>query len=453
MVRGGRACARTRHLRRARIGSGAARPRPPRALGARGRAGPRCRAHAAADAARQRQRDSNRRMREPVIISAVRTPTGKFLGSLKDFTAPQLGALAVREAVRRAGIDPASVDECIMGNVVTAGEGQNPARQAALHGGLADHVAAMTINKVCGSGLKAVMLAAQGIASGDIDVAVAGGMESMSNTPYLVSRIREGLRMGNGTLVDAMIQDGLWCAFEQCHMGMAGEHVAEQFKVARPEQDAYAAESHRKATHAIREGWFADEIVPVEIPQKKGAPLRFDRDESVREDTTAATLAGLKPAFKKDGSVTAGNAPGVNDGAAAVVVVAAGKAASLGLKPLARIVGQATSGLAPKLVLMTPVEAVRKVAAKVGWDLKDVDLFEINEAFSVQMVAVLRELGIEPAKVNVHGGAVALGHPIGASGARVLTTLLYEMKRRKVRRGIASLCLGGGNGVALAVER
>jgi acetyl-CoA C-acetyltransferase len=391
-------------------------------------------------------------MRETVIVSATRTATGKFLGSLKELSAPQLGAIAVGEAVRRAGVDPRAVDECIMGNVVAAGEGQNPARQAALHGGLHEHVAAMTINKVCGSGLKAVMLAAQGIATGDIDIAVAGGMESMSNTPYLVQRIREGLRMGNGTLVDAMIHDGLWCAFEQCHMGMAGEHVATEFKVSRGEQDAYAAESHRRAAHATAQGWFREEIVPVEIPQKKGAPIVFDRDEAIREDTTAGTLAGLKPAFKKDGSVTAGNAPGVNDGAAALVVMAAEKARALGLTPLARIAGQATSGLAPKLVLMTPVEAVRKVAAKVGWELKDVDLFEINEAFSVQMVAVLRELGIEPAKVNVQGGAVALGHPIGASGARVLTTLIYALRRTGKKRGIASLCLGGGNGVALAIE-
>jgi acetyl-CoA C-acetyltransferase len=391
-------------------------------------------------------------MRESVIVSAVRTPTGKFLGSLKEFTAPQLGAIAVREAVRRAGIDPAAVDECIMGNVVAAGEGQNPARQAALNGGLAEHVAAMTINKVCGSGLKAVMLAAQGIATGDIDIAVAGGMESMSNTPYLLSRVREGLRMGNGTLIDSMIHDGLWCAFEQCHMGMSGEHVAEHFKVGREDQDKYAAESHRKAARATREGWFKDEIVAVEIPQKKGAALSFDRDEAIREDTTPETLSGLRPAFKKDGSVTAGNAPGVNDGAAALVVMAAEKARALGVTPLARIVGQATSGLAPKLVLMTPVEAVRKVAKKIGWDLQDVDLFEINEAFSVQMVAVMRELGIDPEKVNVHGGAVALGHPIGASGARVLTTLIYALRRRGKTRGIASLCLGGGNGVALAIE-
>ena len=391
-------------------------------------------------------------MRESVIVSAVRTPTGKFLGSLKEFTAPQLGAIAVREAVRRAGLDPAAVDECIMGNVVAAGEGQNPARQAALNGGLHEHVAAMTINKVCGSGLKAVMLAAQGIATGDIDIAVAGGMESMSNTPYLLSRVREGLRMGNGTLVDAMIHDGLWCAFDQCHMGMAGEHVAEHFKVGREDQDKYAVESHRKAAHAASQGWFKDEIVPVEIPQKKGAPVAFAHDEAVRADTTAEALAGLRPAFKKDGSVTAGNAPGVNDGAAALVVMAADKAKALGLSPMARIVGQATSGLAPKMVLMTPVEAVRKVAHKIGWDLKDVDLYEINEAFSVQMVAVLRELGIEPAKVNVHGGAVALGHPIGASGARVLTTLIYALRRQGSKRGIASLCLGGGNGVALAIE-
>jgi acetyl-CoA C-acetyltransferase len=391
-------------------------------------------------------------MRESVIVSAVRTPTGKFLGSLKDFSAPQLGAIAVREAVRRAGIDPAAVDECIMGNVVAAGEGQNPARQAALHGGLHEHVAAMTINKVCGSGLKAVMLAAQGIASGDIDIAVAGGMESMSNTPHLMPRIREGLRMGNATIVDAMIHDGLWCAFEQCHMGMSGEHVADTYKVARDAQDRYAAESHRKAAHATKEGWFKDEIVPIEIPQKKGPAVSFDRDEAIRADTTAEALAALKPAFKKDGSVTAGNAPGVNDGAAALVVIGADTAKSLGIAPMARIIGQATSGLAPKLVLMTPVEAVRKVAQKVGWDLKDVDLFEINEAFSVQMVAILRELGIDPAKVNVQGGAVALGHPIGASGARVLTTLIYSLKRVGKKRGIASLCLGGGNGVALAIE-
>jgi acetyl-CoA C-acetyltransferase len=392
-------------------------------------------------------------MRESVIVAAVRTPTGKFLGALKSFTAPQLGAIAVREAVRRAGIDPATVDECIMGNVVMAGEGQNPARQAALNGGLPDHVAAVTINKVCGSGLKAVMLAAQGIATGDIDIAVAGGMESMSNTPYLLSRVREGLRMGNGTIVDSMINDGLWCSFEQCHMGMTGEHVAETYHVGREAQDKYAVESHRKAARATREGWFKDEIVPIEVPQKKGAPVVIDRDESIREDTSLEALAALKPAFSKTGSVTAGNSPGVNDGASAVVVMGADKAASLGLTPMARIVAQATSGLPPKLVLMTPVEAVRKVAEKAKWNLADVDLFEINEAFSVQMVAVLEQLGISAEKVNVHGGAVALGHAIGSSGSRVLTTLLYALQHRGMKRGIASLCLGGGNGVALAVER
>ena len=392
-------------------------------------------------------------MRESVIVSAVRTPTGKFLGVLKGFTATQLGALVVAEAVRRTAIDPQIVDECIMGNVVSAGLGQNPARQAALNGGLPDHVAALTINKVCGSGLKAVMIADQGIRVGDIDVAVAGGMESMSNCPYLLPRVRAGLRMGNGEVVDSMINDGLWCAFEQCHMGHSGEVVAEHYKVGRAAQDEYAAGSHRKAARATDEGAFKDEILPIVIPQKKGDPLVVDRDEPIRADTTVAALAALKPAFKKDGSVTAGNAPGVNDGASALVVMAAGRAASLGLAPLARIVAQATSGLPPKFVLMTPVEAVRRVAEKVGWDLKDVDLFELNEAFSVQAVAVLNELGIDPCKVNVNGGAVALGHAIGSSGARVLTTLLYALQRRNLKRGIATLCLGGGNGVALAVER
>jgi acetyl-CoA C-acetyltransferase len=391
--------------------------------------------------------------RESVIVSAVRTPTGKFLGVLKEFTAPQLGALVVREAVRRAGIDAASVDECIMGNVIQAGVGQNPARQAALNGGLPDHVAALTINKVCGSGLKAVMLAAQGIATGDIDIAVAGGMESMSNAPYLLPRVREGLRMGDGKVVDSLINDGLWCAFENCHMGISGEVVADKYGVRRDEQDKYAAESHRRGAAATREGWFKDEILPVTIPQRKGDPLVVTADEPIREDTTAESLSGLKPAFRKDGTVTAGNASGVNDAAAALVVMAEEKARALGVTPMARIVGQATSGLPPKLVMMTPVEAVRKLSGKIGWKLEDVDLFEINEAFSVQAIAVMRELGIDPSRVNVQGGAVALGHAIGASGARVLTTLLYALKRRGGRRGIAALCLGGGNGVALAVER
>jgi len=392
-------------------------------------------------------------MREAVIVSAVRTPTGKFLGALKGFTAPELGAKVVAEAIRRAGIDPEIVDECIMGNVVSAGLGQNPARQAALNGGLPDHVAALTINKVCGSGLKAVMLADQGIRVGDIDVAVAGGMESMSNCPYLLPRVRDGLRMGNAELVDSMINDGLWCAFEQCHMGNAGETVAEHYQVSRGAQDDYAAKSHHKAARATDEGAFKDEILPIEIPQQKGSPLVVDRDEAIRPDTTVEALAALKPAFRKNGSVTAGNAPGVNDGASALVVMADARAKSLGLTPLARIVGQATSGLAPKFVLMTPVEAVRRVAEKVGWDLRDVDLFELNEAFAVQAVAVLNELGIDPERVNVNGGAVALGHAIGSSGGRVLTTLLYALKRRNLKRGIATLCLGGGNGVALAIER
>jgi acetyl-CoA C-acetyltransferase len=392
-------------------------------------------------------------VREAVIVSAVRTATGKFLGALKGFTAPQLGAMVVREAVCRAGIDPEVVDECIMGNVVSAGLGQSPARQAALKGGLPDHVAAVTVNKVCGSGLKAVMLADQGIRVGDIDIAVAGGMESMSNCPYLLPRVRDGLRMGNGEVVDSMINDGLWCTFEMCHMGNAGEVVAEHYGVSREAQDAYAVDSHAKAARATSDGAFRDEMLPIEIPQKKGSPIVVDRDEAIRPDTTLETLAALKPAFKKDGTVTAGNAPGVNDGASALVVMDSERAKSLKLTPLARIVGQATSGLAPKFVLMTPVEAVQRVAEKVGWNLQDVDLFELNEAFAVQAVAVLRELGIDPAKVNVNGGAVALGHAIGSSGSRVLTTLLYALKHRNLKRGIATLCLGGGNGVALAVER
>jgi acetyl-CoA C-acetyltransferase len=392
-------------------------------------------------------------MQDAVIVSACRTPTGKFLGGLKSLSATELGAIAVREAVRRAGIEPATVDECIMGNVVSAGLGQAPARQAALRGGLSDTVAALTINKVCGSGLKAVMLASQGIATGDIEIAVAGGMESMSNAPYLLDRVREGLRMGHGKTIDSMIQDGLWCSFEQWHMGEAGEVIASECQVTRGEQDAFAAESHRKAAQAATAGAFDRELVPVEIAQKRGAPLRVERDESIRPDTTVETLAALKPAFRADGTVTAGNAPPVNDGAAALVVMSAERASALGLRPLARIVGQATSGVAPKYILMTPVESVRKLAARIGWSLDEVDLFEINEAFSVQMVAVMRQLGIDPAKVNVNGGAVALGHPIGASGARILTTLLYALERRKLRRGIAALCLGGGNGVALAVDR
>jgi acetyl-CoA C-acetyltransferase len=388
-----------------------------------------------------------------VIVSAVRTPTGKFLGALKTLKATELGALVVAEAVRRAGIEPAMVDECIMGNVVSAGLGQNPARQAALRGGLADHVAALTVNKVCGSGLKAVMLADQAIRAGDIDIAVAGGMESMSNCPYLLPRVREGVKMGNAELLDAMITDGLWCAFEQCHMGNAGEVVAEHYRVGRAAQDAYAALSHQKAAAATEAGRFSAEILPVSIPRKKGPPVIVDRDEAIRADSTVEALGKLAPAFQASGTVTAGNAPGVNDGASALVVMSGRRARDLGLSPLARIVGQATSGLAPKFVLMTPVDAVRRLLDKTGWALPDVDLFELNEAFSVQAVAVLNELGLDPAKVNVNGGAVALGHAIGSSGSRVLTTLLYALQQRNLRRGVATLCLGGGNGVALAVER
>ena len=391
-------------------------------------------------------------MRNTVIISAVRTPTGKFLGALKELSATELGAVAVRETVARAGIDPKMVEECIMGNVLSAGLGQNPARQAALHGGLSDEVAALTINKVCGSGLKAVMLAAQAIGVGDIEVAVAGGMESMSNSPYILPRAREGLRMGDGTIVDTMIRDGLFCSFEQCHMGMSAEHVAERYGVSREAQDAYAAASQQKAARAAAQGLFDEEIVPLDTRQKKGPALRLEKDETIRPDSTTDVLKALKPAFKKGGTVTAGNAPGVNDGASALVVMSDARAAALKLTPMARIVGQATSGLAPKLVLMTPVESVRKLLQKVGWKREDVDLFEINEAFGAQMVAVIKELGLDPDRVNVNGGAIALGHPIGASGARVLTTLLYAMTHRGAKRGVASLCLGGGNGVALAVE-
>jgi acetyl-CoA C-acetyltransferase len=392
-------------------------------------------------------------MNDAVIVSAVRTPTGKFLGGLKDFSATELGAMVVREAVSRARIDPGIVDECIMGNVVSAGLGQAPARQAALRGGLADHVAALTINKVCGSGLKAVMLAAQGIATGDIDVAVAGGMESMSNTPYLLQGARDGFKMGHHQMIDSMVNDGLWCSFEQCHMGTAGEVIATDYNIARETQDEYAVQSHCRAAAAQAAGRFKAEMLPIAVPQKKGDALIVDRDESVRPDTSAATLGALRPAFRKDGTVTAGNAPPVNDGAAALVVMSATRASELKLTPMARIVGQATSGLAPKYLLMTPVLAVQRLLEKVKWSMNDVDLLELNEAFSVQAVAVLRELDADPSKVNVNGGAVALGHPIGASGARILTTLIYALKDRNLKRGVATLCLGGGNGVALAVER
>jgi len=391
--------------------------------------------------------------KEAVIISAVRTPVGKFQGSLKGFKATDLGALVVRESVRRAGVKPEAVDEVIMGCVIQAGLGQNPARQAALRGGLPVSVSAVTVNKVCGSGLKSVMMAAQGIQVGDSEIVVAGGMESMTNAPYLLPQARQGYRLGNGALVDAMINDGLWDAYNDYHMGCTGEVVAERFSVSRAEQDEYALNSHLKAAAAIKAGKFKDEIVPVEIPQKKGAPLIFDTDETVREDTSIEALGKLKPAFKTDGSVTAGNAPGVNDGASAVVVTSLDRARALGVEPLAQIVAQSVSGVEPELVMMAPVEAIKKLLLKTGWSLSEVDLIELNEAFSVQAVAIIRELNLDPQRVNVNGGAVALGHAIGQSGSRLLTTMLYEMKRRDAHRGIVALCLGGGNAVALAVER
>ncbi len=392
-------------------------------------------------------------MRESVIIGAVRTAIGKFQGSLTSFSAVDLGACVVREVVRRAGIEPTQVDEIIMGNVVSAGLGQNPARQAGLKGGLDPHVAAMTVNKVCGSGLKAVGLAAQGIQTTNAEIVVAGGMESMTNCPYLLPQLRQGMRLGHGKVLDSMIQDGLWDAFEDFHMGMTGELVAEKYKISREQQDRFAVESHRRAIDAIKNCRFKEQIVPVAVPQKKGDPVQFAVDESPRADTTLEALARLKPAFKKDGTVTAGNAPGTNDGAAALVVTSAETAARLGKRPLARIVGQSVSGVEPKWVMMAPVTAVQSLVKKIGWKLEDVDLFELNEAFSVQALAVIQELGLDPAKTNVNGGAVALGHPIGASGARILVTLLYEMANRNAKRGIAALCLGGGNAVALAVER
>ena len=392
-------------------------------------------------------------MTDALILSGARTPVGKLLGVLKDFRAVDLGVIATRAAIERAGIDPSLVDEVIMGNVVQAGNGQNPARQVALRAGIPNSVAALTINKVCGSGLKSVMLAANGIRLGEIDVAVAGGMESMTAAPYLLKGARQGYRLGNGELIDSMIHDGLWCAFDNWHMGCTGEVVAERYRVTREEQDEYALNSHRKAVAAMKEGRFDKEIVPAEIPQKKGQALVIRADEGPREDTSLEALSRLKPAFKEGGTVTAGNAPGVNDGAAAVVVASAEVARKLGRKPMARIVAQATSGVEPKLVMMAPVTAIEKTLERARWDLADVDLIELNEAFSVQAVAITRELGIDPAKLNVNGGAVALGHPIGASGARLLVTLLHEMQRRDVKRGLVALCLGGGNAVAMAVER
>lgn len=394
-------------------------------------------------------------MHEAVIISAVRTPIGKFQGSLQSYTSPQLGALVVREAVKRAAVEPASVDDCIMGCVLQAGLGQSPARQAVIRGGLPPSVGALTVNQVCGSGLRAVSLAAQAIQTGDAEIVVAGGMESMSNAPYLLQQARSGYRMGNGNLVDAMIHDGLWDVYNQFHMGAAAEMVAERYKISREEQDAFAAESHRRAAAATAEGRFRAQILPVEVPSaKKGeAPRSFDTDEGIRPDTTVQVLAKLKPAFTQRGTVTAGNAPGVSDGAAALVVTSSKRARELDRQPMVMIRAQAGAGREPEWFSLAPIDAIRKVVDKAGWSLDSVDLFELNEAFSVQALAVIRDLGLDEEKVNIYGGAVAMGHPIGASGAAVLVKLVHAMADRGAKRGIAALCLGGGSAVALAVER
>ncbi|HKW51057.1 MAG TPA: acetyl-CoA C-acetyltransferase [Candidatus Eisenbacteria bacterium] len=390
--------------------------------------------------------------RDAYIVSACRTAIGEFMGGISSMTAPQLGAVAIREAVKRAGVDPAQVDEVLMGNVVQAGVGQAPARQAAIHGGVPDTVPAMTVNKVCGSGLKAVMLAAQAIRAGDADVIVAGGMESMSNAPYFLPKARSGYRLGNGELVDGVIHDGLWDSFNNFHMGSAAELIARKFKVTREDQDRFSVESHQKAVKAQKEGAFKDEIVPVMIPQKKGDPKCFCVDERPRPDASMETLGKLRPAFEKEGTVTAGNAPGLNDGGSAVVVMSGDAVKRTGAKPMARVNGYAAGGTAPEMVFYAPVIAVRKLAEKMGRKTDQWDLIEANEAFAAQAIVDARELGWDPAKLNVRGGAVALGHPIGASGARILTTLLYSMRDRKAKSGLATLCLGGGNAVALSVE-
>ena len=392
-------------------------------------------------------------MEQAVLLSAVRTAIGKFMGGLSPFSATTLGATVVREAVARAGIEPEQIEEVILGNVVQAGLGQNPARQAALGAGLTPKVAAMTINKVCGSGLKSVALAGQAIQVGDLEIAVAGGMESMTNAPFLLPKVRDGLRLGDGKLIDSMVHDGLWDAYANYHMGCTGEVVADKYQVTRAEQDEYALGSHRKAVAAAEAGRFQSQIVPVLILQRKGEPISFAKDEGPRADTSLEALAKLQPVFQENGSVTAGNASSMNDGAAALVVASEKAAKRLGKEPLARIVGNAVSGIEPALVMMAPVEAVEKLLKKLKWDRNAVDLYELNEAFAVQSVTLIRELKLDPKKVNVNGGAVALGHPLGASGARILVTLVHEMIARDAKKGIAALCLGGGNAVALAVER
>jgi len=391
-------------------------------------------------------------LRDVFIIGAVRTATGNFLGTLKDFKATELGGLAIKEAVKRAGVKGEDVDEVIMGNVVSAGIGQAPAKQAAMKGGIPHTVSCFAVNKVCGSALKAVSLAAQAIWLEEKEIIVAGGMESMSQAPRLLWGTREGVKFGDMKIKDSMVLDGLWCAFDDQHMGMTGEVVAEKFGATREEQDAYAASSHQKALHAIEKGYLKEEIVPVEVPQRKGDPVIFEVDEGPRKDATIEKLSKLRPVFKKDGTVTAGNASSLNDGGAAVVIASADAVKEKKLQPLARILGSTTNGVEPSMVMYAPKGAIEKLLANVGWKIEDVDLFEINEAFSSQLVVLMKELGLDREKVNVHGGAVALGHPIGATGARILTTLIYALKHRGMKKGVAALCLGGGDAVAMAVE-
>lgn len=389
---------------------------------------------------------------DPVILSAVRTPIGRFLGALSPLSATQLGTIAIREAVKRANVSVEQIDEVIMGNVVTAGEGQAPARQAALHSGIPDDVPAVTINKVCGSGLKAVMLAAQAIKAGDGELFVAGGMESMSNAPYLLPKARTGYRMGNAEMIDSVVHDGLWCAFEGVHMGEEAEIVADAYSITRDAQDRFAYESHMKAQAATEAGRFHDEMVAIEIKQKKGT-LVVDKDESIRPDTSIETLGKLNPAFRREaGTVTAGNAPGLNDGGAATIVASEAKARELGAPVLARITGYAAAAIAPKMIFACPPRAVRKLLDRTGLKMSDFDVIEVNEAFSAQVLANGKELDWDWSRVNPNGGAVALGHPIGASGARVLATLIYELRRRGGGRGLATLCLGGGGAVAMSIE-
>ena len=391
-------------------------------------------------------------LKDVFIVGGARTAIGNFLGTLKDFTAPQLGGFAIKEAVQRAGVKAAEVDEVIMGNVVSAGVGQAPAKKAAVLGGLPVTVSCFAVNKVCGSALKAVALGAQAIQLEEKNIVVAGGMESMSRSPYLLWGLREGIKFGDAKLQDAMILDGLWCAFDNVHMGMTGEVVAEKFGASREAQDAFALSSQEKAVQAIEKGYFKDEIVPVPVPQKKGDPILFAVDEGPKKDSTLEKLSKLKPVFKKDGTVTAGNASTLNDGAAAVVLAGADTVKDKGLRPLAKILAVTTNGVEPSLVMYAPKGAIEKLLARIGWKVKDVDLFEINEAFSSQLVVLIKELGLDREKVNVHGGAVALGHPIGASGCRILLTLIYALRHRGLKKGVAALCLGGGDAVAMAIE-